>query len=135
MCRICNGNLPNPEFNNFRDRVLKASKNASSLDDFVKNAIILDRVRFTTGAEWEKPNINRAIIQHIFNNSNPSMGLLLFILCCWLDLLAPYDRVWSKYLQQASDWISGRGNIPRGRFRLTKEHCCLQDRPSKDLGT
>ncbi len=129
MCRICEGNPPNPnDFLTFRNAVLETRHQFDNLDlehlppQFITSAVNLDNRRFFTGDEWGEADIANDVVQYIFRNDNPGQGLLLFIICCWLDMQAQYRIVWSTYLRQALNWINGDGIIPRQHFKQTTPH-------------
>ena len=126
MCRICNGNPLNPlGFAKFEKAIIKASRDVKTQEQFIDNAIKIDRIRFETGDEWGEPHIVDSVRRLIFSNPDPDDGLLLFTLGCWLDMQAKYVIVWNKYLQQAKNWIDGKGPIPRGSFTPTTTHLML----------
>jgi hypothetical protein len=118
--------IPNNE--EYRNYISELYHSAIDTKSFITNAIIADRHRFTYGKEWaETPQINQ-IRRCIFGNDNPSAGLLLFVLSCWLDLQASYKVVWSTYLDQADRWIqlhawkNSENGLPRGNYKQTKTH-------------
>lgn len=122
MCYFCNNS--NMNFANFQNTV-RQLQNVTNLNHFITNAISLDYDRFSTGVEWSEPNIYNSVSTYIFRNSNPDQGLLLFTLCCWLDIQARYTRVWDKDLAAAYNWLMNRNNIPRGNYRNTSPHLML----------
>ena len=92
-----------------------------NLDDFIKEAVKLDKFRFETSYEWYEPVTYKHTKKYIFENPNPDKGLLLFFLCCWLDLQMDYRIIWSRLLEEASYWIDDpeRYEIPRGSYPAT----------------
>lgn len=92
-----------------------------NLSDFVKESVKLDRFRFNTSYEWYEPYTSKDTQGFIFKNPNPDKGLLLFFICCWLDMQSRYKIVWSNYLRKAVDWIEDPEKFerPRGKFRHT----------------
>jgi hypothetical protein len=95
----------------------------------------MDYTRFTRGDEWGEPHISEYVLQYIFANPNPDKGLLLFILCCWLDMQARYTIVWSTYLRQAHNWINSGGFIPRHSFSPIAPHLHLTVQTFKKYGS
>jgi hypothetical protein len=47
---------------------------------------------------------------------------------------AKYVIVWSRYLQQAKNWIDGKGPIPRGSFTATTTHLMLTKKSIEKYG-
>jgi len=94
------------------------------LDDFIKEARELDKFRFDTSYEWQEPVTYGYTKKYIFENPNPDKGLLLFFLCCLLDLQMDYRTVWSRHLEQAANWIEDPENIsiPRGHYPATERN-------------
>jgi len=92
-----------------------------NLNDFVKESVKLDRFRFDTSYEWYEPCTSKDTHEFIFENSNLDKGLLLFFICCWLDMQSRYKIVWSNYLRKAVDWIEDpeRFERPRGNYPHT----------------
>ena len=133
MCRVCKGFPPNKDDYDelvTRARILKDS-GFTSLEARVEQARELDEHRLLTGASWGEPSSSAARDRFISSNSDPNKGLLLFVLCCWLNAQAPFQRVWSTYLTETARWIENPDSvpIPRGEFKLTKPHL------KKTLGT
>jgi hypothetical protein len=97
---------------------------SGSLDDFIKEVQELDKFRFNTSYEWQEPVTYDYTKKYIFENPDPDKGLLLFFLCCWLDLQMDYRTVWSKYLEQAKNWVDDPENtaIPRGSYPTTERN-------------
>lgn len=92
-----------------------------NLGDFIGELVKLDSFRFGTSYEWYEPCTSKDAHEFIFENPNPDKGLLLFFICCWLDMQSRYKIVWSNYLRKAVDWIEDpeRFERPRGEFRHT----------------
>jgi hypothetical protein len=132
MCRICEG-IP-LDFNGFRNQVLLLRQAVIDIHSLVQNAIQVDNRRVSTGDEWGEPTIYNDVVEHIFRNPNPDEGLLLMILCCWLDMQQKYKTVWTTFLRQSRAWINGQGNIPRGNFPLTASHLLLTQRTINNCG-
>lgn len=95
--------------------------NDDNLDNFIREAAKLDKFRFETSYEWYEPKTYENTKRFIFENPNPDKGLLLFFLCCWLDLQMDYRIIWSRHLEKASYWIDDpkRFEIPRGSYPAT----------------
>ena len=126
MCRICTSNAPSQtSFENFRKKASDTIGNLNSLSELLGKARIVDQLRFDTGDEWGEPSICQSVSNLIFCNPDPDEGLLLFMSGCWLDMLASYTVVWSQYLEQAKNWMDGKGPVPRGGFRHTTSHLLL----------
>lgn len=129
MCRICDGDLPSPKgFAKFEKSTIKALREVKTKEQFIGKAVEIDRMRFETGDDWGEAHIVDSVRRLIFSNPNPDEGLLLFTLGCWLDMQAKYIVVWNRYLQQAKNWIDGKGPIPRGNFPPTTTHLMLTKR-------
>lgn len=129
MCRVCEGSFPTKaEYQNLRTKakglVSKWSKHANLAKNpkFIQDVVKLDGYRLSSGADWGNPGHGGNPIKLIFKNPNPDTGLLLYILCNWMDLQLPTERVWSELLEQANEWISGRGSMPRGSFNPVRPH-------------
>ena len=136
MCRIWDGNPPEAsDFYDFRVKVLEARERANNLTQFINEAANMDKLRFTTGDEWGEPHTCQSVIRFILSNPNPDKGLLLFTLSCWLDMQAPYTTVWTTYLRQAKDWISGNGKIPRGNYAPIAPHLHLTMQTVQEYGS
>ena len=136
MCRICDGEPPDPSiFERFKNTVLNAAENVTEETLFVNEAIRIDKLRFGRGDEWGEPRICQDVNRLIFKNPDPNEGLLLFTLSCWLDMTAPYTTVWTTYLQQAKRWIDDKGHVPRGEYRHTNPHLLLTLKTLKEYGS
>jgi hypothetical protein len=126
MCYFCDGATADYE------AYLSAieSLRAKAIDDstFLQCAAKADRLRFELSPEWSEAPIASSVKEHIFLNPDPDQGLLLFILAAWLDLQAPYTRVWNQMLAEARHWIGERAwggsdaGLPRGSFGPTRPH-------------
>jgi hypothetical protein len=95
---------------------------------FLTNSSEADRLRFGSSPEWSEPPLTRHVRKYIFQNPDPDEGLLLFFLTAFLDLQAPYTRVWTQMLEQAKIWLDTNAwnnptrGIPRGGFPATRPH-------------
>ena len=124
MCRVCNGDQPTfRDFDAFQDELnqkYRLYKNEGlhkeNEGNFVKDSIQISSLRFTSGAEWGEPKINLHVMKHIFQNPDPEKGLLLLLLCSWMDMQEPYQIVWSNRLESIA-----HGNIPKMRFEKYKK--------------
>lgn len=58
-----------------------------------------------------------------------------FTLSCWLDIQVPYTTVWTTYLQQANNCISGGGKISRGNYPHTAPHLQLTMETVRSYGS
>ena len=123
MCRICNGDLPTAkEFYSFQNGVKQVARKykengISELNekDFVNDALQVSSIRFSTGVEWGEPEMGPYVMKYIFKNQNPDAGLLLLLMCSWMDMQERYQTVWSTYLESLS-----LGNTPKMRFQTLK---------------
>lgn len=93
----------------------------NDLENFIEEVYKIDNFRFTNSFEWFEPITNKYTQKLIFNNPDPDKGLLLFFVCCWLDMQMKYKIVWSNFLIKAADWIedSEKFERPRGNFLHT----------------
>jgi hypothetical protein len=129
MCRVCSGNPPDlSSFRDFEKKAKEALHNVNNQTLFLDQARRIDKLRFGTGDEWGEPIIFHTVGRLIFSNPDPDEGLLLFTLCCWLDMQAAYTTVWTTYLRQTKLWIEGKGPVPRGSFCHTTTHLLLTKR-------
>jgi len=146
FCRIC---TPQPRINNTVDLVSTEKEDITStkydelvkkssdflkkwqgkisresISEFINEVKGLDKFRFDTSYEWYEPVTYSYTKKYIFENPDPDKGLLLFFLCCWLDLQMDYRIVWSKYLEKTANWIEDPKNIkiPRGRYPATEKN-------------
>lgn len=89
-----------------------------NLNDFINESVKLDKFRFETSYEWYEPKTYEYVRKYIIENPNPDKGLLLFFLCCWLDMQMNYKIVWSTFLEEAAGWIEDpvESKRPRGSF-------------------
>jgi hypothetical protein len=126
MCYFCVG-----AFEDYGRYCASAARLRSEIrdeDSFLISACRADDIRFSEGSEWSQPRIGNQVAESIFRNPSPDQGLLLFLLCCWLDLQADYTRVWNEMLIQTQRWLdttawaAALNGIPRGNFQQTKPH-------------
>jgi hypothetical protein len=135
VCRICSGDPPNHTgFSKFEQAIIKAARAVKTEGQFIDKAVAIDQIRFNTGDEWGEPQIANSVRRLVFSNPDPDQGLLLFTLGCWLDMQAKYTVVWNRYLQQAKNWIDGKGSIPRGNFAPTTTHLMLTKKAIEKYG-
>lgn len=112
MCRSCKGKYPTAaEYYALRNDAKKlfeywvGNGNAATNSRFVSDAVILDNRRLKYDENWGSPG-HRGVPQNlIFNNSDPNQGLLLYILCNWLDYQRGTAWVWSTGLKESSAWL------------------------------
>jgi hypothetical protein len=116
MCRICGGEKS--DFSALNNKIHQLRQQSTDLQKFINNAAQADKLRFSSGDEWGKPIVYKHVVPYIFKNSNPDEGILLFTLCCWLDMQVEPDTVWTTFLKRAYE-----GSVPGGRFpSKTKLH-------------
>lgn len=126
MCYFCAGSLK--EYERYSDWAGKLRSEIVDEKSFLTNARKVDEVRFSEGPEWSDPAVSKSVRKNIFCNPSPDQGLLLFLLCCWLDLQMSYTRVWSQLLDQTRGWLDTTAwaapidGTPRGNFRQSKPH-------------
>lgn len=126
MCYFCTGEHPNFEL--FKEQICENRSKVTDGSSFILNARKSDEYRFNSSIEWSESGIYEQVKKSIFGNQCPDTGLLLFILTCWLDLQAPYQRVWTTFLSQIEKWLVTDAwsnpiiNIPRGNFPPVKPH-------------
>lgn len=104
--------------------------------NFIKDVIDADNFRFEKSYEWYETETFPYTEKYIFNNSDPKKGLLLFTLCCWMDMQMNYKIVWSKLLEQASNWVDDPINCktPRGNFSATTSNILKTLEATKKAG-
>jgi hypothetical protein len=119
MCGVCSGNSPTEkQYYHLRNQAKalldKWSKrgDAATNPTFVAEVVELDNVRLGTGAGWGNPGYLGKPIQLIFGNPDAKKGLLLFAVCIWMSYRVKAETVWTRYLDQADGWISGRRSAP-----------------------
>ncbi|GAH60391.1 unnamed protein product, partial [marine sediment metagenome] len=102
------------------------SVNDDSMENFINDVKEADSYRFTNSYEWYEPETYPYTKKYIFENSNPIKGLLLFTLCCWMDMQMNYKIVWSRLLEEADQWVDNPQAypIPRGNFPATAPNIC-----------
>jgi len=126
MCYLCQGT--SEDYESYLSNVTALRAQVSDEDTFLANAAEADRLRFGKSPEWSEPPIAASVRGRIFLNPDPDEGLLLFILAAWLDLQAPYIRVWNQMLEQAQTWLRSNAwhdptvGLPRGAFAQTRPH-------------
>jgi hypothetical protein len=126
MCYFCTGKLEDHEGYITKVRALRAG--VGDQRSFLTRAAGADRLRFRTSPEWSEAPITEQVATSIFRNPNPSQGLLLLFLCAWLDLQAPYTRVWNQMLRQTQRWLDTTAwrdparEPPRGHYPPTRPH-------------
>ena len=100
--------------------------NDVSMNNFISDVKEADMYRFLNSYEWYEPETYSFTRDLIFENKNPSKGLLLFTLCCWMDMQMNYKIVWSRLLEQADRWVDNSEfcAIPRGSFPATTPNIC-----------
>ena len=103
-----------------------SSVNSISMDNFVSDVKEADSCRFLNSYEWYEPETYPYTKNLIFENKNPLKVLLLFSLCCWMDMQMNYKIVWSRLLEQADRWVDNPQDcpIPRGSFPATTPNIC-----------
>jgi hypothetical protein len=126
MCYLCDG--ASEDYEGYLSSVTTLRARVADEDTFLANAAEADRLRFERSPEWSESPIAASVRDRIFLNPDPDEGLLLFILAAWLDLQAPYIRVWNQMLKQAQEWLRGSAwhdpsaGLPRGAFAPTRPH-------------
>lgn len=126
MCYFCQGQRH--DYDAYLAAVKKLREQVIDQPSFLANADLADGLRFADSPEWSEPLIVNQVAASIFQNPNPDEGLLLFVLAAWLDLQAPYVRVWNEMLVQTERWLNATAwtnpdaDTPRGNFRLTRPH-------------
>jgi hypothetical protein len=126
MCYLCEGR--SQDYEAYLSTVTQLRVRVTDEDTFLASAAEADRLRFQGSPEWSEVPIAASVRDRIFLNPDPNEGLLLFILAAWLDLQAPYTRVWTQMLDQAQNWLNGNAwhdpdcALPRGAFGPTRPH-------------
>lgn len=126
MCYFCTRS--SADYQAYLESLKAIRKGVLDVDSFLLASQEADRSRFASSPEWSEPPIAAQVADSIFRNPDPSEGLLLFILCAWLDLQAPYVRVWNQMLVQAQSWLhtyawsEAERDLPRGAFRPVRPH-------------
>jgi len=126
MCYLCEGR--HQDYEAYLSTVTQLRVRVTDEESFLASAAEADSLRFQGSPEWSEPPIAASVRDRIFLNPDPDEGLLLFILAAWLDLQAPYTRVWTQMLEQAQDWLHDRAwndptaRLPRGSFPPTRPH-------------
>jgi hypothetical protein len=126
MCYLCDGQLA--DYEGYLSAVKALRAQVTDEETFLANAAEADRLRFNWSPEWSEAPIAASVRERIFLNPDPQEGLLLFILAAWLDLQAPYTRVWNQMLGQTQDWLHATAwhdpatGLPRGAFGPTRPH-------------
>jgi hypothetical protein len=90
--------------------------------EFASDAVLVDDVRMSLGAEWGEEPLGVYALEYIFRNPDPALGLAVFVSCCWLDMQARYQLTWSAQLAETCLWLEGRGRMPRENFDSTARH-------------
>lgn len=126
MCYFCTGS--SADYQAFLAGLNAIRSEVLDVEMFLSASQEADKLRFASSPEWSETPIATQVGESIFRNPDPAEGLLLFILTAWLDLQAPYVRVWNHMLVQAQSWLHGLAwsdpakNIPRGNFPPVRPH-------------
>lgn len=126
MCYLCTGSFA--DFQAYLASLKAIRSSVVDVQSFLSASQEADRLRFGSSPEWSEPPIAAQVAESIFRNPDPAEGLLLFILSAWLDLQAPYVRVWNQMLVRAQSWLHGFAwsdpdkNLPRGNFSPVRPH-------------
>lgn len=126
MCYFCEGSRPS--YQSYLSRVLELRNGVTDTHSLLFNASAADKLRFQGSPEWTELALADQVQASIFRNPDPGRGLLLFFVACWLDLQAPYTRVWTRYLLEAEKWLNSTDwshpdeGVPRGSFSITRCH-------------
>jgi len=119
MCYLCDG--LKLDYEAYLASVYEAQSQIADATSFLHHADTIDRLRFQKSPEWSEPPLAASVKKLIFCNPDPDEGLLLFFLSAWLDIQAPYIRVWNQMVSQAHHWIhTGQFNeegVPRSSPR------------------
>ena len=111
--------------------------NDVSMGNFISDVKEADIYRFLNSYEWYEPETYPFTRDLIFENKNPLKGLLLFTLCCWMDMQMNYKIVWSTQLEKANCWVDNPKYcpIPRGSFPATTPNICKTLEVSQSYGS
>lgn len=143
MCRVCKGSFPTTaEYQNLRTKakglVSKWSKHANlaKTPKFIQDVVKLDGYRLSSGADWGNPGHGGNPIKLIFKNPDPDMGLLLYVLCNWMDIQFPTEKVWSALLGKANNWMLGiSSSPPRANFDNVGPHLFTTRNTARQYGS
>lgn len=130
MCRACSGDFPS--MTDYQELKRQATalwgrwsghRNLAFNPKFIRDVEFVDNFRFSIGAGWGNPGHSGQPQRLIFENPDPQKGLLLYLLCNFLDAQIRTERVWNQLLNEADEWLSGiRKEPPRHNFENVRPH-------------